>query len=35
MTFKDKGVDNNNKFMPLSKDDDKLLKKYKAIWTKI
>ena len=30
MTFKDKGVDNNNKLMPLNKDDE-LLKKYKAI----
>ena len=30
-TFKDK----NNEFMPFHIDDEKLLEKYKAIWTKI
>ena len=35
-TFKDKGGDKNkcNKLMSLHKDDEKLLEKYKTIWTK-
>ena len=34
--FKNKGGDKNknNKFMPLRIDDDKLLEKYKTVWTK-
>ena len=32
-TFKVK--DKNNKLMPLCIDDEKLLEKYKTIWTKI
>ena len=36
-TFKDQdgNKNKNNKLMSLRKDDDKLLKKYKTIWTKI
>ena len=36
-TFKVKegDKDKNNKLIPFSIDDKKLLKKYKAIWTKI
>ena len=34
-TFEDKGGDKNNKLMYLCIDDDKLLEKYKTIWTKI
>ena len=36
-TFKSKGGDKNknNELMSLSIDDDKLLQKYKTIWTKI
>ena len=36
-TFKDRGVDKNknNKLMSLHIGDDKLLEKYKTIWTKI
>ena len=36
-TFKDQegNKNKNNNLMSLRKDDDKLLKKYKTIWTKI
>ena len=36
-TFKDKDVhkDKSNKLISFSIDDEKLLQKYKAIWTKI
>ena len=36
-TFKveEKDKDKNNKFMSFRLDDEKLLEKYKAIWTKI
>ena len=36
-TFKDKGGDKNknNQLMSLRIDDDKLLEKYKTIWTKL
>ena len=34
-TFEDKDGDKNNKLMYLCIDDDKLLEKYKTIWTKI
>ena len=36
-TFKDKGGEKkkNNKLLSLSTDNDKLLEKYKNIWTKI
>ena len=32
---KDGDKDKNNKLMPFLTNDDKLLQKYKAIWTKI
>ena len=31
----DEDKDKNNKFIPFRIDDEKLLEKYKAIWTKI
>ena len=34
-TFKHKGGDKNNKLLSWRIDDDKLLQKYKTIWTKI
>ena len=33
--IKDGDKDKNNKLMPFHRDDEKLLEKYKAIWTKI
>ena len=35
LKVKDRGKDKNNKLMTFSIDDEKLLEKYKAIWTKI
>ena len=33
--IKDGDKDKSNKLMPFHRDDEKLLEKYKAIWTKI
>ena len=33
--IKEKDKDKNNKLMSFRKDDEKILEKYKAIWTKI